>query len=1013
VNGRVLERTLRGHSEAIATPAWSPDGRYLATASRDTTVRVFEVATGETLRVLRGHDQHVLAAAWSRDGSLLATASADTSIVLWRMDPADEVPETRLEGHDDWVRGVVWTREGTLLSASDDGTVRHWRSTAEGWVSDTELVESDQLHGIALAPDGRWLATASIDGRVLLQNREGVAWSALQGHDNYVESVSWMADGRLISASHDRTVRIWDVDRASETNVLEAHTSPVTSCSLSCDGAYLATRDLLGSVRLWRSSGWDVAEEWNEGSDGNFEAGVSFSPTDPGLLATLAGDDREVTLWRLDSEALEAGADASDSVYYVTTKIVLVGDQGVGKTGLGWRLAHGEFKEQSSTHGQQFWVVDGLSTTRADGAECEAVLWDLAGQPDYRLTHALFLDDAELALVLFDPQRQETLSAVDYWLRTLTDRSGRRARVILVGARIDRGGLVFTEEDVADFRAARNLEGRYIATSAATGEGVRELLQEVEAVVDWDSAPATTSTTTFKRIKQLVLSLKETHEDFDVLPDLEGVGELLEHTGTTDAFTDGELESALSHLAKHGYVQLLRTSAGDVRVLLAPELLNNLASSIVLEARRNPDDLGALDERRLFAGDYAFPELAGLTEEQQEILLDAAVRLFVEHNIAFRHPWLGRTYLVFPELINRRPPAPAADGNLEEGTSYSLVGATENVYAALVVLLGYTGLFADRELWHDRAEYDLGGGEICGLRQVAAEGDLELVVYYSRSTTEASRALFQNLLERFLAARDLTVLRFPTLLCTECGYPQDRQQVKQRMREQRGFIFCTECGHKLMLETSGEQVVLAADPEALTAGRHAVRRTMYEAVAVLLAGMAAQRPAAEGAPRCFISYAWGVPEHERWVEKQLAPDLEKVGASVILDRWDNARIGSDIGRFISEIAEADFIVVVGTPGYVDKYRSIEEQESYVAAEFDLITRRITGKAAQRRSVLPVLLDGDEETAFPPLLQGKAYADFRGEDRYWTSAFDLAITIQGLDIRTPAVAELRERLAREA
>jgi GTPase SAR1 family protein len=61
-------------------------------------------------------------------------------------------------------------------------------------------------------------------------------------------------------------------------------------------------------------------------------------------------------------------------VQYTTAKLVLVGETGVGKTGLGWRLAHGEFKEHTSTHGQQFWVINELRTRRQDGTECEAVL---------------------------------------------------------------------------------------------------------------------------------------------------------------------------------------------------------------------------------------------------------------------------------------------------------------------------------------------------------------------------------------------------------------------------------------------------------------------------------------------------------------------------------------------------------------------------------------------------------------------------------------------------------------
>src|SRR5215210_9272895 len=162
------------------------------------------------------------------------------------------------------------------------------------------------------------------------------------------------------------------------------------------------------------------------------------------MLATLGEKDTIIRIWELD-EALLLGQSQA-SVHYTTAKLVLVGDSGVGKTGLGWRLAHGEFKEHSSTHGQQFWVIDELGKRRDDGTECEAILWDLAGQPDYRLTHALFLDDSDLALVLFDPtDSRDPLHGVEFWLKQL--RSGRKKSddtqdccpTILVGARADRG----------------------------------------------------------------------------------------------------------------------------------------------------------------------------------------------------------------------------------------------------------------------------------------------------------------------------------------------------------------------------------------------------------------------------------------------------------------------------------------------------------------------------------------------------------------------------------------------
>ena len=154
--------------------------------------------------------------------------------------------------------------------------------------------------------------------------------------------------------------------------------------------------------------------------------GLAFHPHLP-TLATVGSAlgtpmekrDREIHIWELDLAVLFRQPTPS-TVTYTSAKVVLVGDSGVGKTGLGWRVAHGDFKEHSSTHGQQFWLLKQLCTQRRDGAQCEAVLWDLAGQEDYRLIHALFIDDADLALILFDPCRpDDPLSGVEFWLKQL------------------------------------------------------------------------------------------------------------------------------------------------------------------------------------------------------------------------------------------------------------------------------------------------------------------------------------------------------------------------------------------------------------------------------------------------------------------------------------------------------------------------------------------------------------------------------------------------------------------
>jgi hypothetical protein len=163
-------------------------------------------------------------------------------------------------------------------------------------------------------------------------------------------------------------------------------------------------------------------------------------------------------------------------------------------------------------------------------------------------------------------------------------------------------------------------------------------------------------------------------------------------------------------------------------------------------------------------------------------------------------------------------------------------------------------------------------------------------------------------------------------------------------------------------------------------------------------------------PECFISYAWGVPEHERWVEKRLAADLQKAGIEVILDRWHNAQIGASVARFAERIEKSDRIVVVGTPDYRRKYENKDSSTGYVvAAEVDLINKRLLGTEPQKQTVLPLLLDGDEAASLPPFLQGRVYADFRDELWYFTAAFDLILSLYDIKPFDPAVADLRESL----
>lgn len=805
-------------------------------------------------------------------------------------------------------------------------------------------------------------------------------------------------------------IDIVDLTAGLLTHRLEGHSGQLANLSFSCDGRILASISNDGTIRLWSTATWETVAvlATAELQEHSIWYGLAFHPLRP-ILAAAGAREGDIDLWKLDVDRLLARQPSVATERYTTAKVVLVGDSGVGKTGLGYRLAHGEFKEQSSTHGQEFWVVDELVVERNDGTRCEAVVWDLAGQPDYRLLHVLLLDDADAAVLVFDGSRQESaLEAVEFWLRALSHGRANPCPTILVAARCDRGSPAVTESELVDFAVRSGITGGYLMTSAKGGEGLDQLLARLKELIPWSTLTAVVTTATFKAIKDIVLGLKQPDAGQDAL--LAGAGTLLDVLATSGAagVSEDELWAAARNLEASGFVKVLRTGAGDRVVLLKPELLNNLAASMVLAARRNERGLGALDEEMIFTGSYRFPELDGLDEDDRRVLLDAAIVLFIERNVCFREVLGERGLLIFPELINEKPGVLADDADREEDATYVIRGNITNIYAALVVLLGYTNVLRRRNQWHNQADYDM-DGLVMGFRQVRPrDSELQLTLHYAKAAPNSARRLFQGLVEQFLRRRDISVRLYPRLACTGCGFVLDRSQVITFVDEGRGFTFCPRSGDKLTIPTTAEAIQLGDEERAVVdaQARQADRRSaLHVALAQLRAYVAeSQRP-----PRsCFLSYAWGDAAEEQWVERTLTADLEHAGIEVILDRKD-ARFGDNLARFVSRIAEADTVVVVGTPRYKAKYENkLSATGSVVAAEVDLINLRLLATEERKATVIPVLLSGSPSESFPPLVEGRIAAQFDGGD-YFVTVFDLALTILGIDFDEKGVSDLRWHL----
>jgi WD40 repeat protein len=276
-----------GHALRVDGLAFSPDGRLFASGSKDSTVRLWETASGRELRKLVGHMAWIKTVAFSPDGNTLASASIDGTIKIWQVGSGRELTSFTGGGV---INAVIFSPDGHLLAAANtDGAVLLYDTTT-GQTAHTLTGHTGTVLCLVFSPDGKLLASGGRDASVKLWDvATGQLKSTLTGHTDRIRALAFSADGhRLASGGNDKSIKVWDVSKGKELRTLTGHTSSVLAVALGNRTLLSASADHR-TVKIWDLDSGREMQTITEADNIDTQEAIVFSP-DAGTVASSNGD---------------------------------------------------------------------------------------------------------------------------------------------------------------------------------------------------------------------------------------------------------------------------------------------------------------------------------------------------------------------------------------------------------------------------------------------------------------------------------------------------------------------------------------------------------------------------------------------------------------------------------------------------------------------------------------------------------------------------------------------------
>lgn len=306
-NWPAIQNICSGHTNTVYSAVFSPDGRRIASGSRDYTIRVWDAGTGETVvGPLRGHNDVIRSVSFSPDGKRIVSGSDDDTIRLWDAETG-EMTVRPLQGNGGTVWSVSFSPDGSRIVSGDD-TIRVWDIETGKTVVGPFLGHNGAVFSVSFSADGRRIVSGSYDRTVRVWDAKTAeeVLGPLRGHSDVVWSVSFSPDGkRIASSSNDHTIRIRDAETGVElVKPIKVHKGPVWSVSFSPDGKKIVSGSYDHTIRVWDAETGQAAIGPLQGHRGDVNS-VSFS-SDGGRIVS-SSSDHTIRVWDAETRVTTGG----------------------------------------------------------------------------------------------------------------------------------------------------------------------------------------------------------------------------------------------------------------------------------------------------------------------------------------------------------------------------------------------------------------------------------------------------------------------------------------------------------------------------------------------------------------------------------------------------------------------------------------------------------------------------------------------------------------------------------